>query len=42
MKGSVFVLTPHDFHDFIGCFGNVMLNKGTLAGQTKLSCQESQ
>lgn len=42
MKGSVFVLKPHNFHDFIGCFGNVMLDKGSLARQVLLSCQESQ
>lgn len=42
MKGSIFVLKPHSFHDFIGCFGNVMLDKGIMAGQIMLSCQESQ
>lgn len=42
MKGSVFVLKPHNFHDFIGCFGNVTLDKRIMARQTMLSCQESQ
>lgn len=42
MKGSVFVLEPHNFHDLIGCFRDVTLAKGILAGQILLSCWEAQ
>lgn len=34
MKGSVFVLKLHSFRDFIGCFGNVMLDKGAWPGRS--------
>lgn len=42
MKGSVFVLEPHNFHDLVGCFGDVTFDKGILAGQILLSCWEAQ
>lgn len=42
MKGSVFVLEPHNFPDLVGCFGDVTLDKEILAGQILLSCWEAQ